>query len=229
MLVLVQNKQGIFLLTKNISDLIFFRALIERTRKKLEKGLKDAKDEIVTLTERLNISQAEINIRDDKIKGLIKQLEIKSNEIRNIKPKISHDESKQELSNEELDEKNKELNLLRVKLKKSELEIKVLNRKLAKSGIDIHDLADELRDITEEENKDVSNDQITESSQLISSDRNETSSELKMNEFEIKEIDVLKYKYEQDIINLKKEYEVQIEQFLNKVMINNNYEIFEII
>lgn len=193
--------------------------MIERTRKKLEKGLKDAKDEVVALTERLNISQAEINIRDDKIKGLIKQLETKSNELKNAssKPKISNDESKQEHSNADTDDKNKELNLLRVKLKKSELEIKVLNRKLAKSGIDVHDLTEELKDISEEEKKDASSDQMTESSQLLSTDRNDTSSEFKTNEFEIKEIDVLKYKFEQDIINLKKEYETQIEQLLNKV------------
>ncbi|RMZ99567.1 hypothetical protein BpHYR1_021614 [Brachionus plicatilis] len=201
------------------------RALIERTRKKLEKALKDAKDEISTLSERLNISQAEVNIRDDKIKGLIKQLEIKSNELKSLsqKPKINADDSRQEISNEQLNEKNKEINLLRVKLRKSEQEIKVLNRKLAKSGIEIHDLADEFKDISEEEKKeeeknDESSDQITESSQLMNIDQNDSSNEFRLNEFEIKEIDVLKYKYEQDITNLKKEYEIQIEQLLNKML-----------
>jgi septal ring factor EnvC (AmiA/AmiB activator) len=53
----------------------------KRSRKKLEKSVKDAKDEISTLTERLKTSQAELGIRDDRIQQLMKQVEIKSNEL----------------------------------------------------------------------------------------------------------------------------------------------------
>lgn len=51
----------------------------------MEKSLKDAKDELTTLTERLHMTQAELGLRDEKIKGLVKQLETKNLENSKVK------------------------------------------------------------------------------------------------------------------------------------------------
>ncbi|CAF0706283.1 unnamed protein product [Brachionus calyciflorus] len=198
------------------------KALIERSRKKLEKGLLDARDEVSVLSERLNVSQAEINLRDDKIKALIKQIELKNSELKNLnnrKKILSDTNSKQESSVEESNLKDNEINLLKLKLKKKEQEINILNRKLAKSGIEIQDLAEEIKEINDEDNKEELNEQIKEQNDNINSltDQKENSSELKLDDFEIKEIDVLKYKYEQDILTIRKEYETQLEIITNKL------------
>ena len=190
--------------------------MIERSRKKLEKSLKDAKDEVAGLTERLNVSQAECNFRDEKIKALIKQLESKTNELKNQskQKQVNSDNQKQGATIEELSEKDNEINLLRVKLKRMEQEIKILNRKLTKSGIEIQDLAAEIKEISEEEKK----EEAINSTDIPNNEQAENSSEFKINDFEIKEIDVLKYKFEQDIITLKKDYETQLEQITITVM-----------
>lgn len=47
----------------------------------MEKSLKDAKDDLSTLNERLKVTQAELGIRDEKIQALLKQLEMKTAEL----------------------------------------------------------------------------------------------------------------------------------------------------
>lgn len=183
----------------------------------MEKSLKDTKDEVATLTERLNVSQAECNLRDEKIKTLIKQLELKTNELKNQPKKQRNlDNEKQGATTEELSERDNEINLLRVKLKRMEQEIKVLNRKLTKSGIEIQDMAAEITEISEEEKK---NEPIEQENSNINPTELIENTEFKINDFEIKEIDVLKYKFEQDIIALKKDYETQLQQITIKVTI----------
>ena len=57
--------------------------MIERSRKKLEKTVKDTKDEVAALNEKIAQNQNDMNVRDEKILSLTKQLEAKTQEMEN--------------------------------------------------------------------------------------------------------------------------------------------------
>lgn len=59
--------------------------MFNRSRKKLEKSLKDAKEELGSLTERLQVTHTELKMRDDKIQSLLRQIEVKNVELASSK------------------------------------------------------------------------------------------------------------------------------------------------
>lgn len=130
-----------------------------------------------------------------------------------------------------------ELNLLKSKTKKMELEIKLLRRKLAKAGVEsgeqqtVEDLIEEAKAEMvasgsggagggtgasgEGDEKKASGDGEMVGD-LMATSLDETMAK-ELSEFEVKEIDVLKYKHEQDIIAVKKEYSEQLDYVNNRV------------
>lgn len=122
-----------------------------------------------------------------------------------------------------------EINLLRSKTRKMELEIKVLKRKLTKAGLNLNESLNEETAMNEDEKFESSsqlnateNDQNSKSNETLATGENQTlTGDVKneLNDFEIKEIDVVRYKYEQDIISLRKEYEQQLEYVNNRVIL----------
>ena len=106
--------------------------------------------------------------------------------------------------------KDSEIQLLKIKLKKMEQEKKAINRRLAKAGITDIDISEEVNEVSEEENKSHQNHE----NQSDNSNQNGSTSEphkYEISEAELKEIEVLKYKNEQEMDGLKKEYEHQLE------------------
>jgi hypothetical protein len=120
----------------------------------------------------------------------------------NLTVTASSDQNASNFSNEqvssELAKKDSEIQLLTVKQKKLEHQIKSLNRKLAKVGINVQDIAEEVVEVVYEKPKE---EKQTENVEKI----------------DINELQVLKYKNEQEIESIKKEYEAQIENLNNKV------------
>jgi len=112
-----------------------------------------------------------------------------------------------------------EIQLLKLKLKKSEQEIKVLKRKLTKAGIETHDINDEMDEINKEEQE--NQQQQLENQEGNNNNENQVDSEQTKTQQiiaeELKEIEVLKYKNEQDMLALRKDYEIQLSVINAKV------------
>lgn len=123
-----------------------------------------------------------------------------------------------------------ELNLLKSKTKKMELEIKLLRRKLAKAGVEggeqqtVEELIEEAKQEVGSSGGQTSGDGEekktsaggAETGDIMATSLDENMAK-ELNEFEVKEIDVLKYKHEQDIIAIKKEYGDQLDFINNRV------------
>jgi hypothetical protein len=178
----------------------------------------------------------ELNIRDEKIQILLKQVETKNAELNatskvkklydfnsfysnyvfnkkkqssktttssmNMTVPVSNEQNSSNVSNEqvssELAKKDSEIQLLKVKQKKLEHQIKSLNRKLAKLGINVQDITEEIVEVISEKPK--------EEKQIENVEK-----------IDINELEVLKYKNEQEIETIKKDYESQLENLNNKV------------
>ena len=121
----------------------------------------------------------------------------------NMTVPVSNEQNSSNVSNEqvssELAKKDSEIQLLKVKQKKLEHQIKSLNRKLAKLGINVQDITEEIVEVISEKPK--------EEKQIENVEK-----------IDINELEVLKYKNEQEIETIKKDYESQLENLNNKVI-----------
>jgi hypothetical protein len=121
-----------------------------------------------------------------------------------------------EKANEEVDKKNAEIQLLTIKLKKMEREKQALNRRLAKAGLTDQDVAEEVeREAAEDEAKKTTQDESKENVE-----NTEKGKDVEKIEAELKEIEVIKYKMQEDMIALRKDYEHQMEILNFKVNFN---------
>jgi hypothetical protein len=115
-------------------------------------------------------------------------------------------------------------------LKKSEQEIKVLKRKLTKAGIETHDINDEMDEINKEEQENQEKQQLENQEGNNNNNENQVDSEQTKTQQiiaeELKEIEVLKYKNEQDMLALRKDYEIQLSVINAKVSEINFYSTF---
>lgn len=109
-----------------------------------------------------------------------------------------------------------------------EQEKKAINRRLAKAGLTDFDLTEEVNEVNEEENKAQQNQENSSEN----SNQNAPATEhpkYEISEAELKEIEVLKYKNEQDMDMLKKEYDHQLEIINFKVSICLEKSLIELI
>jgi hypothetical protein len=96
-----------------------------------------------------------------------------------------------------------------------EQEVKVLKRKLTRAGVNVAESMDETNEELEKSESSMqvvtNENESNKAAETTGAAEGEQQAMGAMSDFEIKEIDVLKYKYEHDIIDLRKEYEHQIE------------------
>jgi len=111
--------------------------------------------------------------------------------------------------------------LLTIKLKKMEREKQALNRRLAKAGLTDQDVAEEVeREATEDEAKKTTQDESKENAE--NAENTEKGKDVEKIEAELKEIEVVKYKMQEDMIALRKDYEHQMEILNFKVNLNHD-------
>jgi hypothetical protein len=108
------------------------------------------------------------------------------------------------------------IKLLKIKLRKFDLELKVLNKKIAKSGLDISDLSDELEEVKREEEEEA-NRPFQMPSELTSVDVNEKPP-ANAEEYILNEIELIKFQNQNEIEEIKLDFEKQIEALNNKVI-----------
>lgn len=107
------------------------------------------------------------------------------------------------------------IKLLKIKLRKFDLENKVLNKKIAKVGLDISDLSDELEEVKREEEEEA-NKPFQMPSELTAVDVNQKPPET-AEEYQLNEIELIKFQNQNEMEELKIEYEKLIEALNNKV------------
>ena len=98
-----------------------------------------------------------------------------------------------------------------------EREKQALNRRLAKMGLTDQDVTEEVeKEINEEEANKASQEEAKENV-----DNAEKDKDLEKIEAELKEIEVVKFKFQEDMITMRKEYEQQMEILNFKVGLND--------
>lgn len=107
-----------------------------------------------------------------------------------------------------------------------ELEIKLLRRKLAKAGVEGSE-QQTVEDLMAEAKAELAtNPQVAAAAAAEEEEEKkpeeaaaleEDAMNKELSEFEVKELDLLKYKHEQDVIALKKEYGEQLDVVTNRV------------
>ena len=109
---------------------------------------------------------------------------------------------------DEMEKKNAEIQLLTVKLKKMDREKQALNRRLAKAGLteDVAEEAEEVNDDDQAKKSDENGEENKENGETVEKDK-----DVEKIEAELKEIEVVKYKMQEDMTVMKKEYEQQLE------------------
>lgn len=107
-----------------------------------------------------------------------------------------------------------------------DLEIKLLKRKLAKAGVTTDQSMEELLEeakadatllLNDTANPESENSAAGKLSTIDQLDESSSNINKELSEFEVKELDVLKFKHEQDISLLKKEYADQLDFINNRV------------
>ena len=122
------------------------------------------------------------------------------------------DDKVDEKPTEDMAKKNAEIQLLTVKLKKMEKVKQALNKRLAKAG-----LSDQDVNVNEEIEKEIVEEESNTASQKEAKENDEEAAEkekdkdLEKIEAELKEIEVVKFKFQEDIIAMRKEHDQQME------------------
>lgn len=107
------------------------------------------------------------------------------------------------------------IKLLKIKLRKFDLDLKVLNKKIAKAGLDISDLTNELEEVRREEEEEA-NKPFVMPTELTSVDVNEKPPE-NAEQYMLNEIELIKFQNQNEMEEVKLEYDKQIEALNNKV------------
>ncbi len=107
------------------------------------------------------------------------------------------------------------IKLLKIKLRKFDLDLKVLNKKIAKAGLDISDLTNELEEVRREEEEEA-NKPFVMPTELTSVDVNEKPPE-NAEQYILNEIELIKFQNQNEMEEVKLEYDKQIEALNNKV------------
>ncbi len=107
------------------------------------------------------------------------------------------------------------IKLLKIKLRKFDLDLKVLNKKIAKAGLDISDLTNELEEVSREEEEEA-NKPFVMPTELTSVDVNEKPPE-NAEQYILNEIELIKFQNQNEMEEVKLEYDKQIEALNNKV------------
>lgn len=100
-------------------------------------------------------------------------------------------------------------------MRKFDLELKVLNKKIAKSGLDITDLSEELEEVRREEEEEA-NRPFQMPSELTAVDVNEKPP-ANAEEYILNEIELIKFQNQNEMEELRLDFEKQIEAINNKV------------
>ena len=159
--------------------------------------------------------------KDEKINTLIKQLEIKAEfmKVKIIYYYIDLHTLKKILKKFKKTgsalRKEATIKLLKIKLRKFDLELKVLNKKIAKSGLDITDLSEELEEVRREEEEEA-NRPFQMPSELTAVDVNEKPP-ANAEEYILNEIELIKFQNQNEMEELRLDFEKQIEAINNKV------------
>ncbi|KAI8500649.1 hypothetical protein Bbelb_214670 [Branchiostoma belcheri] len=164
-----------------------------KSKKKLEKALNQAKDDVLQLTEKLMNAQAEIKEKEEKITSMFKQMELKTIELQRYK------------SAADLGKKNAE----KVAEVETELAVKDGELKQLRSKVDELQVMLEQAEAAKENAQTKNRDFTKENEDLI----NDLQSKLNLESYKMEDaIEELKAQYKEQITDLKSKHKDEITQ-----------------